>query len=576
MVAYAGVVLPASLGPTAAAPSVVAYTLHGRLNPSANRLDGHGRIGLRNDTAAPIDQVRLSLYYNAPPGAAAALEITSLRLASADRDLLTSSSRASDALRVPIGTPVPPGGEASIDIAWVARVPEAAATGGVVLGTQWFPRLASSGEAAAYDVTIDVPAGWAVAATGGEQPAAAPVSGRETHRFTQPRAGDFAWAASRDWLEQRARVERAGLPPVDVRVLVRPEHAGQLPRISAAAGEAIRQGSRAFAPYPYADLTVVDLPWRSVYAGTAYPGLVAIAARWLEPARATDLESDLAAVLARHRWQHVVAVDGTDRAALPDGLSVYSAQRLDAALVQRQLDSPSGDGFLVERFFGGFIPYVNRSIRFNHALDHASPDARRTARAMSTLERYLGWPTVEVILDDFAARVPFSPTAADFAALASSVSGRDLTWFFATAFRDQVRFDYAVERVIAEAGSTRGMHRTTIVVARIGEGIFSGSSRPRVDGYQSGQAIEVAVTFADGSTRHEHWDGRDRRTTFVYDSIAAVDRVEVDPDQRLRLETARTNNSWTREPRANAAAVLWAAPWLIWLENFLLTYTTLV
>ena len=587
MVTSAGTVLLAAPElPSAAAPAVT-YTLQVSLNPGARRLDGRGRVRWRNTSASSTDELRLSLYYNARADARAdgAMDITSLRLTVSDRDVLALSTFADAGnrpgargtmLRVPLGESVPPGEEVSFDVGWVARVPADAAIGGVTLLAHWFPQVVAAGDHGTYDVTMDVPPGWGVAATGREETTSGPPA-RATHRFVQDNARDFVWAASGDWTEQRTRVEREGMPSVDVRLLARPEHAAQLSRMTAAAAVAIRQGKALLAAYPYADLTVLDLPWGSAYADAAYPGLVTIAARWLAPMRSTELESELAAVLAKHYWQQAVGVDGVDRVSMSEGFVVYSAERLGAALVQHQLDSTIGDGFLVQRLFGGFVPYVNRSVRFNHAAERASPQGKRVALALSTLERYLGWPTLEMVLDEFATRFRFrQPTLDDFARVATSVSGRDLRWFFDGVFRDGLAFDYAVERVTPENPSAGAAHRTSVVVARRGEGIFSGASRSRTAGYESGRAIEVEVAFADGSVRREHWDGRDRRTAFVYESAAAAERVDVDPDRVLRLDTARTNNSWTRASRASAAAARWSGIWLIWLEDLLLTYAALV
>lgn len=579
MIASAGPVLLAAPQSPAEAPAAI-YVLQASLNPDARRLDGHGRVRWRNTSTTTVDELRLSLYYNARSDAG--IDVTSLRLAASDRDLLAASAFADTStrrggrgsvLRVPLSESVPPGKEVSFDVRWVARVPAEEAVGGVVLLAHWFPQLVAIGDDGTYDVTIDVPQGWSVAATGREQTAPV-VVGRDTHRFVQDNARDFAWAASRDWVEQRTRVEREGAPPVDVRVLARPEHAAQLSRITAAAGVTIKQGPALLAAYPYASLTVLDLPWRSACADVAYPGFVTIAARWLAPMRSTELESELAAVFAKHYWQHAVGVDG-DQASMSEGFAVYSAERLGGALVQRQLDSTVGDGFLVQRFFGGFIPFVNRSVRFNHAAEHASEQAKRTARALSTLERYLGWPTLEMVLDEFVARFRFrSPTIDNFAQIATSVSGRDLRWFFDGVFRDGLAFDYAVERVTPETPSSAAAHRTTVVVKRLREGIFSGSSRLRTASYESGRAVDVQVGFADGSVRREHWDGRDTRATFVYESASPLERVEVDPDRVLRLDTARTNNTWTRVSRTPEAAARWTALWMIWLEDLLLNYAT--
>ena len=570
---------------TPAAPDV-SYVLHVTLSPEQHTLEGSGRVRWRNTSSRPAGEVRFSLYYNRRGAApsAASIEVTSLRVVSSNRDLLGTATFAGPdqrpdedrtLLRVPLGEPLLPGGEVSFDVRWVARVPDDAGIGGVVLLAHWFPQVAGAGDAGAYDVTIGVPRGWKVAATGHET-ASAGGAASEAHRFVQEQARDFAWAASRDWIEQRTRVERTGLPPVDVRVLARPEHARQLARMTAATALAVQRGRESLATYPYADLTVLDVPWTSVHANAAYPGLVTIATHWLEPARSTDLESAVAGVIAQHFWRQAVGFDPSAPQSMSDGLAVFTAARLGQIVVQHQLDSTSGDGFLVHRFFGGFLPYVNRSIRFDHAAALASADGTRAALALATLERYLGWPTLEMVLDEFGGRFRLAhPSPDDFLQVASVVSGRDLRWLFDGAWRDGLVYDYGVGQVTSETAPDGESQRTTIVVRRFGEGTFSGSSRPRTGGYESGRAIEVEVGFADGTIRREHWDGRDRSTSFVYESVAPVDRVAVDPDHVLRLDTKQVNNTWARTSRGPSAATRWAAHWLIWLQDLLLTCAAL-
>jgi len=48
--------------------------------------------------------------------------------------------------------------------------------------------------------------------------------------------------------------------------------------------------------------------------------------------------------------------------------------------------------------------------------------------------------------------------------------------------------------------------------------------------------------------------------------------VEVDPDRVLLLDLNYTNNSWTAQPHAAAAADRWTLHWIAWLEQVLVTY----
>ena len=77
-------------------------------------------------------------------------------------------------------------------------------------------------------------------------------TGRETLRFVQEDVHDFAWTASRRFLERRARFDDPGYPPVDIRLLVQPEHAHLAERYLEATKIALRSYGAWSAPYPYA------------------------------------------------------------------------------------------------------------------------------------------------------------------------------------------------------------------------------------------------------------------------------------------------------------------------------------
>ena len=48
--------------------------------------------------------------------------------------------------------------------------------------------------------------------------------------------------------------------------------------------------------------------------------------------------------------------------------------------------------------------------------------------------------------------------------------------------------------------------------------------------------------------------------------------AQVDPEQILVLDTNFTNNSFTTEPAGPRAAAKWAATWMVWLQDQLLTW----
>jgi hypothetical protein len=185
----------------------------------------------------------------------------------------------------------------------------------------------------------------------------------------------------------------------------------------------------------------------------------------------------------------------------------------------------------------------------------------KTALWLHTLERALGWTTMQRILAAYYEKWKFKhPRPGDFFQLASEVSGRDLTPFFDQVYRGSVVFDYGVESVSSTPAGV-DTFVSDVVVRRYGDGIFP---------------VTVLVTFADGSIRREAWDGAGRWTRFSISNRTRAVSAQVDPDQILLLDTNFTNNSFTTQPKAAEASTKWASKWMVWLQDQLLTWAFFV
>ena len=179
------------------------------------------------------------------------------------------------------------------------------------------------------------------------------------------------------------------------------------------------------------------------------------------------------------------------------------------------------------------------------------------------------------ILSTYFERYRFKhPTPEDFFAVANEVSGRDLTWFFDEVYRTADVFDYGVQNLTSEKVTISGYIETTSGARRVVD------DQPRGDSYQTnvfvrryGEAIfpvDVVTTFADGSQKREHWDGRGRWIRYTYDGPRAVS-AQVDPDRVLLLDVNYTNNSYSLTPATGRAATKWSFAWLVWLQDLLAT-----
>src|SRR5581483_9012871 len=141
-------------------------------------------------------------------------------------------------VKLPDGRRIEPGGGATIRMTWTAHVPRTFARTGAIGNfffiAQWFPKvgvLQDEGwnthqfhagteffsDYGVYDVSLTIPQGWPIGATGVEREARENGDRTTTHRFYQEDVHDFAWTTSPDFLVRTARFEHPTLPPVEMR-----------------------------------------------------------------------------------------------------------------------------------------------------------------------------------------------------------------------------------------------------------------------------------------------------------------------------------------------------------------------
>jgi hypothetical protein len=628
------------------------YAISARLDPRSRTLTGDEILTWRNTSRSTATTLRFHLYYNAwrnsgstwmrerrlagdttlasrPEADWGWIDVTNVRLiGAADGDLTSrirfiapddGNTQDRSVMEVPLSTPVAPGGTLNIQIAWASRVPRTfdrtGTLGNFYFVAQWFPKIgvleddgwnchqfhASTeffADFGTYDVRLTVPRGWIVGATGIARDRRDEADGTTTHHFSEEDVHDFAWTTSPDYVEQTARFEHPTLPPVEMRLLLQPEHAAQAERHFAATRAALKYYGEWFGPYPYGHITIVDPAWQSGAGGMEYPTLFTAGTRWLAPQGATEPEGVTVHEAGHQFWYGVVASNEFEDAWMDEGVNTWATARV--------LDQQFRPDYYVKRYFGGFVPWTFRdhplsresnenrveSFRTGAGADAQSTPSWRywpaaagpityskTALWLHTLERMLGWQTMQRVMSTYFARWAFRhPTPQDFFAVVNEVSGRDLTWFFDQVYRSSGLFDYSVDSLRSEPAAARGYigegtaktfsdgtgsgpFRTTVVARRLGDGRFP---------------VIVRVVFDNKEEVRWNWDGQDRWKLFEIEKPARALFAEVDPDHILALDGNYTNNSTTLAPRGAQAARRWSLAWLVWLQDHLLTYGFLV
>jgi peptidase M1-like protein len=617
-------------------PRNASYVIDATLDPANRTITGSEVILWRNITTKPATELQFHLYWNAwrddrstwlreaklgsrravpavAPNERGRIDVTALGVRGSARSDLTTAMRfiAPDdgngddttvlAARLP--QPVAPGASITIELSWTARVPRPFARTGVVGNyyfiAQWFPKLGVLQDGGwnchqfhngteffsdygSYDVRMTVPAGWILGATGVERERHDNGNRTATHRYHQDDVHDFVWTTSPDYIERHARFEHPTLPPVDMRLLIQPEHARQADRHFEATRAALKYYGEWYGAYPYGHITIIDPSYQSGAGGMEYPTLFTAGTRLFAPEHVGDPE-DVAIHEAGHQfWYGIVGTNEFEDAWMDEGINTFSEAR-----VMGTWAAPTHFG---QRYFGGFVPFVFRDIvtdrenvwdrlagyrRAPKDDVQSTPTYRyypasggaitynKTALWLNTMERWLGWPTMQRIMSTYFSRWKFRhPKPQDFFAVASEVSGRDLNGYFDQVYRSSNVFDYGIQELRSDKDGDK--YRTLAVVRRYGEATFP---------------IDVRVTFADGQQAVEHWDGLDRWRLFTYERAKPAVSAEADPEHVLLLDVNRTNNSRTLEPldaSGPKAATKWSLKWMVWLQDCLMSWNLLV
>ncbi len=648
------------MAPTAPteSPRNANYTIEASLDAEGKTLDGRQTLRWRNIQETATDELWFHLYWNAwrndhstwmredllrgrsdlaevRRGDWGWLEVETATLAGVDlmathRFAAPDNGNVHDRTVMVFSLPeaVQPGDEVTVELTWRAKIPRTFARTGYrddfFFIAHWFPKLGVYepegwnchhfhaateffSDYGVYDVTLDLPSEFVVGATG--RRVKRDESGPRTrHQFVQEDVHGFAWTASPDYLERTDRFAVPGLPPVDIRLLMQPEHLHQADRHLHATKATLEHYGRWYGPYPYAQITVIDPLYRSGAGGMEYPTLFTSGTQIINPKGGGSPEGVTVHEAGHQFWYGLVGNNEFEHAWLDEGLNTFSTARVmnvtydDTALMGRYLNFPGGE-------VGGFLRVLSpefvqtRAIhgnRFSRYIASEGPtmDAmsvpsfqafpagirslsyHKTATWLHTLERFLGWDVLQPAMASFFARWQFGhPRPEDFFAVIEEESGQDLDWFFDQVYYDSVQFDYALASIMSKPADVRGfvngldglaywdggttedregLIRTDVVVRRLGGGIFP---------------VDVLMVFEDGVEVRRRWDGRARWHRFIEERPSELAYAMIDPDRTLLLDLNYTNNSRVQKNHGAFAARKWGAKWMIWLQDILTTMT---
>jgi hypothetical protein len=581
------------------------YRLEAELNPVSKRLTGKGKITYYNRSPDTLPVVYVQLLQNIfAPGARhntnvpwSVEGIDLARVAAQGQDLARLEGDApgyevnGTIMRIRLPKPIAPGGTADFEFAWKLRVPpDGAPRGGqdgeVYYLSYWYPQMAVYDDINGwqtdqyygtaefymgygnYDVSLTVPAGWLVDATGTLQnrdevlspqtrarldsashaggivhvvtesdrsPGKSTTTGKDgklTWHYKAQMVRDVSWATSAKylWDATTAVVGDAngdGRPDTSaIYTLYRPEqrinHWDQSARYSQ---YSIQFFSRYLWPYPYPHMTAVD--GITSCGGMEFPMMTCIGGQWDTLGLYEVVTHEIG-----HMWFPMqVGSDEKRYAWMDEGFTQFDqSQSMDEFFKGFDDEERNRKEYLDFAESGNEVELMHHGDRYPNYPAYGVASYYKPATILVALRGLLGRETFHKAYTEYGRRWLYKhPSPYDFFNTVNDVSGQDLSWFWRTWFFETAHLDQAIDTVSAVGDSL------DVVIDNRGK---------------APMPVHLVVTRTDGHTDSltlpvDVWLQGAKKTTVRIAREPSVKQVEIDPAKDFP-DVDRGNQVWPR------------------------------
>ena len=589
---------PPADGEALAHPAEVAsYTLKATLDPRAHTVHGEGTIRWRNASREPVHELWLHLYLNAfknersvflrepvgqfrgggLPSDWGYIDVKKLALGGADlwpgAELRRPGDDDETDARVPLPKEIAAGEQVTLDVVFDAKLPtvieRTGYDGSFHMVAQWFPkvaRLEDDGRWAhfpfhhlaefyadygAYDVTIDVPQGFVVGATGSTVEAR-DEGGRHVERRVQADVHDFAFTA---WDRFEKREEK--IDGVAVTLLSPPGYRVVGERELDTLRFALPHFRERYGAYPYPVLTVVHPPSTAPEAGgMEYPTLITTGGPWFGPPGVLVTEEVTIHEFGHQYFYGLFASDevtwpfldeGMNSFAEQEGLGAWRGGGSGADLFGLRVANASFQAVISQRAAVD-EPVAQPAFAFATGSDYGRLVYGRTASVFETVRRVWGDDATWRALGDYARRFRFRhPTPDDLLACYEREVGPEARAALRSALFERGWADYEVVAVSSH-------------VRHAAAGVFGDGPDKKTVGVDTGRTgehegwalvvrrgtlvlpVEVELVAEDGTRTRATWDGHGDTARLPWKGSAPLAFAVVDPDHKVLLDQTFSNN----------------------------------
>lgn len=567
---------------------IVEYHMAVALHPDKKTLQGAQTVTWKNPGNRPVGELYFHLYPNAfaskkttfmresggklrsdelKPDSFGGMKLQSIKSNYGD-DLSMQASyvRPDDGnpndltlLKVHLPQPVGPGEKVTLNLEFTVDMPRVFARMGYsdnfFMAGQWFPKLAKYETAGTrqrvedgwnlhqyhgnsefyadfgiYDVSIKVPSGYTVAATGFPTKSPVEQDGMKTYRFYADDVHDFAWAASPDFVYVEEKFSSPSVPGAKIKLYLDPKHQDLKNRYLAAAKKSLARYSEWFGTYPYSTLSIIVPPEDANGAGgMEYPTLVTA---WgaSEPKPNWELERVIVHEIGHQFWYGMVASNEFEEAWLDEGFTSYAEDKVMEKEYGVRPNLPVEASYV-----------TSPQALARNAWDYGSHDVyadnvyTRAKLVLNAIERDVGTDSMNRIMKSYFQRWKFKhPSTADFQGAVENVTKRSWKDFFDQYVYGDKMIDYSVDSIRARkiVTDTGPAYENEVLIRKLGS---------------QHEAVPIRFQFTDGTKLDKVWDSQGSEIVFKLTHAAPIEWVMVDPDYTMILENRHINNFMKKE-----------------------------
>ena len=474
-------------------------------------------------------------------------------------------------VKVSLPSPVPPGKKITLTLGFTVKLPPVFARMGYaddfIMAGQWFPKIAVYEPAGTrgrteegwnihqyhgnsefyadfgiYDVRINVPSTYTVAATG--FPARISASelketpkDTKTYHFYADDVHDFAWAASPNFLTYEESFSAPNVPGVKIKLYMDPKHKELKTRYMQAAKKSLARYSEWYGPYPYSTLSIIVPPENANGAGgMEYPTLITA---WGASKSAPGLELERVVVheIGHQYWYGMIASNEFEEAWLDEGFTSYSEDKVMEREYGSRPNLPIEASYVTSP-----EPLKRNSWEYGAHAVYSDNVYLRAKLVLNAIESKIGPDAMKLVLKTYFQRWKFRhPATQDFQAVLEEVTKQSWSDYFSQFVYGGLMLDYTVDRIDVRK------------IPKNGESIYLSEVLIRQRGAQA-DSVPVQFHFTDGSTLTKVWNhkaskddkeskgNKDNQLLFKLEHNTPVDWVRIDPQHSLLLENKHINN----------------------------------